>query len=159
MHDLLAFSDSARVWIYQGNDVLEEEAIQRVNQRILEFTEVWTSHNRNLRATGGLLHDRFLVLVVDEENAGASGCSIDASVRFVQSIGADHNVDFFDRWLFAYLDDNQVKTVHRNDLKDQYAEGRVKDDTLFFDNLVSSKGQFLTRWLVPLGESWMKRFV
>ena len=159
MRDLLAFPDTSRVWIYQADEPLPEESIHDINRLISQFAVQWTSHNMQLKATGGLLHDRFLVLVADESHAGASGCSIDTSVRFIKQLGEKYKRDFFDRFTFAYLDGDQVKSIHRDALAEAYRSGTITDDTLFFDNLVSDKGAFIKRWLAPFGESWMKRFV
>ena len=158
MHDLLAFPDTSRVWIYQANRSLPSDEIGTVNRKVIDFARLWTSHNLSLRATGALLHDQFLVLVADESNAGASGCSIDSSVRFVKEIGESYSVDFFDRLYFAYLEDETVKRVHRDEMAEAYRDGKINDKTLFFDNLVTNKREFLARWLTPFGDSWMKRF-
>lgn len=158
MHDLLAFPDASRVWIYQGNKPMPVDEIGTLNARIIDFSRQWTSHNRQLRATGGLLHDMFVVLVSDESQAGASGCSIDTSVRFVRQLGEEYEIDFFDRLNFAYLHDEEVHRLHRDQIADAYRDQRITDDTLFFDNLVKDKGEFLKRWVTPFGESWLKRF-
>ncbi len=169
MHDLLAFPDTSRVWIYQANKRLPGDDIGTVNSRIIDFSKQWTSHNQQLKATGGLLHDMFLVLVSDESRSGAtpsqsygvqaSGCSIDSSVKFVKQIGEEYGVDFFDRLYFSYLQDEQVMQLHRDEIADAYRDKLISDDTLFFDNLVKDKGEFLARWLTAFGQSWMKRFV
>jgi len=159
MQDLLAFPDHARVWIYQSPIPVDEDKVSEVNQHLKEFATKWTSHSRELHATAGLLHDRFLVLVVNEASAEASGCSIDASVRFVQQIGGHYGVDFMDRIHFAYLENDEVKMVHKDEFARLYASGEVNDETLVFDNLVRTKEDFVGKWVKPLGESWMKRFV
>ena len=85
----MAFPDESRVWIYQADRPFEEDDIQKINDEIDRFCEQWTSHNRDLRALGGVMHDQFIVLVVDETQASTSGCSIDKSVAFVKSLEWD----------------------------------------------------------------------
>ena len=160
MHNLLSFPDESRVWIYQGNKTIPQEDVGRVNAQLIDFAEQWTSHNIMLKATAGLLHDRFVVLVVNQDVAGASGCSIDASVRYVKALGDQYGIDFMDRQLLTYLTpEDEVREVHMHGLSDLYTTGEVRDDTLFFDNLVQNKDDFLGRWLVPLEDGWMKRFI
>lgn len=158
MHDLLAFPDSSRVWIFQADRQLPEDEIGQANAQIYAFTQQWTSHNHLLRATGGLLHDLFVILVADESRAGASGCSIDTSVHFIRELGARYDVDFFDRLHFAYLKDDHVHRLHRDALAGALQRDEISDQTLFFDNLVKDKETFLKRWVTPFGESWMRRF-
>ena len=159
MRDLLAFPDDSRVWIYQANQPIPESEIGMVNAQVSAFAKEWVSHNRALHATGGLLHDVFLVLVADESQAGASGCSIDASVRFIRGIGEQYQRDFFDRLQFAFLDQGTVRFIHRDALPEAYQSGLINDETLFFDNLVKTKRDFINHWLTPFGHSWLKRFI
>ena len=50
-------------------------------------------------------------------------------------------------------------TVSREELRDLYDKGEIDDSTLIYDNLVNNKSDFLGRWVVPLGDSWLKRMV
>jgi hypothetical protein len=159
MRDLLAFPETSRVWIYQGDKSIPADAVGLVNYQVETFAKEWVSHNKQLSATGGLLHDLFLILVADESKAGASGCSIDSSVRFIKQLGETYHIDFFDRLHFAYLKDEQVHRAHRDDLSALYQDGLIDDETMFFNNLVADKQQFLSNWVTPLGDSWIKRFV
>jgi hypothetical protein len=159
MRDLISFSDTSRVWIYQSNTPFQKKDLEQVNDLVLRFVKDWTSHNHLLRATGGIIHDCFIVLVVDESKAGASGCSIDKSVRFIQFLEQEFNQNLFDRLTFAYLEDEQVRLIHKDDLAQSYSNGTINDETLFFDNLVKTKGDYLKKWLVPLKESWHSRML
>ena len=148
-----------RVWIYQSSRKFTAEETQKVDAQLLAFTQEWASHNRALKALGKVYHNQFLVLMVDESMAGASGCSIDSSVHFVRDIQQQLGVDFFDRMTFAWEDTDGVKTAHRSEFAELYKEGKITDETLVFDNLVNTKGQFEERWLRPLKESWHARMV
>jgi hypothetical protein len=59
-----------------------------------------------LKAAGEVLNPYFVALAVDLTHENASGCSIDASVRFIKSVGAELNVDFFNR-LKMLVEDNE----------------------------------------------------
>lgn len=160
MLDFLAFPDQSRVWIYQSNKPFPEDEVSRINKEVAEFAKSWVSHNRQLKATGGLLHDRFVVLVADETHAGPSGCSIDASVHFVKSLEHKYSLEMFDRMQFAFInEEGEVEMIHAGKLAEALKSGMISEDTLFFDNLVDNKKDFLSRWLVPFGKSWMKRFI
>ncbi len=159
MQKIEDYPESSRIWIYQADRELIDEELPRIEEEIVRFVDNWTSHRVDLEATGGLLYNRFLVLAVNEKVAGVSGCSIDASVQFVRNLGATCSIDFLNRLNFAYLDSDSIREVHKDDLKDLYVSGKINDETLFFDNLVQTKSDFVRGWKKPLGESWMKRFV
>ena len=99
MTDLIALDEGSKVWIYHCSDVIPEEKIPEIKQHIFNFVSQWVSHSRELKAYGNIFHNRLLCLFVDESQAGASGCSIDSSVRFIKDLGAHYNVDFFDRMI------------------------------------------------------------
>lgn len=155
--EIADYPEAARVWIYQASREVDPPAAHRIHQEIETFTEVWTSHNVMLRATGGFLHNRFVVLIVDETRAGASGCSIDKSVAFIRKLEQDHSITLLDRLTFAYLEENEVRTVGKDLLSSKISSGAITDETPFFDNLVKTLGEFNERWITPLGESWIKR--
>lgn len=151
--------DTTRVWIYQANRPVADEQVPEMRRKIREFVTNWVSHNRALRSYGDLLHNRFVVLMVDESQADASGCSIDSSVRFLKSLQSEYGLDLFDRMIFSFEDGDQVRSLEREEFARWYAEGRINDDTPVFDTLVSTKKDLEQNWIKPLGKSWHKRMV
>jgi hypothetical protein len=151
--------DTTRVWIYQSNRPFADDQVDQVKEEIRAFVESWTSHNRNLKAFGDLLHQRFVILMVDESSADASGCSIDKSVYFLKNLQAKYGVDLFDRMFFSFKDGEEVMTLDRNSFAQAYREGRINDDTLVFDTLVKNKKELDQALLKPLKDSWHKRMV
>ncbi len=150
---------STRVWIYQASQPMDVTTASHVQAHLIQFTEKWVSHNQALRAIGLVYHQQFIVLMVDESQAGASGCSIDKSVHFLQLLEQEYQLNLFDRMRFTFMDDGQVQTAARDEFARLYQEGKINDETLVFDNLVNNKGDFDAQWLKPLGESWHKRMV
>ena len=61
------------------------------------FLDGWAAHGAALTAAGAILYDRVLVVGLDEQRAGATGCSIDKLVGFVRTQGEALGVDWFDR--------------------------------------------------------------
>lgn len=157
--DLLAFPDHSRVWIYASDTAIDDPLIPDLFFEVQQFTRSWVSHQEDLKATGGILHNRFLVLLVDEIINKPGGCSIDKSVHFIQQLGLSYNVDFFNRELLFYLDKDLIQQTNIHKVAELYEQQLVQNETLFFDNLVSNKKDFIEHWLKPLNESWIKRFI
>ena len=151
--------DTTRVWIYQSNQPLPDTKIPEVKIKITQFVKNWVSHKRALRAFGDILHNQFVVLMVDESQAGASGCSIDKSVNFLKMLQAEYGVDLFDRMVFTYQLDGKIHSSNRSEFAQLYRAGTINDQTPVFDNLVNNKGDFDRAWIKPLGSSWHKRMV
>lgn len=151
--------DSTRVWIYQSTRVLDTSEVEEIKTTIKRFAEQWISHNQDLRAFADVYYNQFIVLMVDESQAGASGCSIDKSVHFIKRLEMEYSLNLFDRMTFSYKDGEAIKMANRETFSTLYKSGKINDETLVFDNLVKTKGEFESQWLKPLNESWHKRMV
>ncbi|MDZ7877600.1 MAG: hypothetical protein U5L45_08015 [Saprospiraceae bacterium] len=156
---IFRLTDHSRVWVYQSNRPFSERERIILTSQINGFVQNWSAHGRELSASGDVLLEQFIVLAVDERQAGASGCSIDKSVNFVKELAAQFNVSLFDRLTFTFIEEGQVKTASSSDFKRLFTEGVIDSDTLVFDNLVSNVADLRAQWLKPLALSWHKRFV
>jgi hypothetical protein len=147
----------ARVWIYQASRPLTEMELIAVLPTLGRFAEDWTSHGRSLLASAEFLHKQFLVVGLDEGVADASGCSIDASVRFVAQLEQHLGLELLDKSRLAFLH-GTVQTLKHTELKSAVAAGTIEPATFYFDNTVATKGELDTRWPRPAGETWLARY-
>jgi len=151
--------DEAKVWVYQSNRPFTDEEIQKLEPQISAFADEWVSHNLKLKAFGAIYLKQFIVLMVDETQAGASGCSIDRSIYFLRLVERNFGVELFDRNTFAFRMGDEVQTAHKEEFGELFNKKIITDETLVFDNLVNTKAAFEKDWIKPLGESWHKRLV
>jgi hypothetical protein len=89
--------DHARLWVYTADRELTAAEQAGVLKDLEEFLRGWAAHGAALTAAGVLLHDRVLAVGLDEQRAGATGCSIDKLVGLVKAQGEALGVDWFDR--------------------------------------------------------------
>jgi hypothetical protein len=158
---LEAFKDlpeTARVWIYQSDKTLDLAQIKYLGEQAEAFCDQWAAHSTPLKSAYKILHEKFLVLAVDEGFNAASGCSIDSSVRFVKGIEQQLGLNFFDRTQVAFLIDDNVYTTGLHSIKDEISSGKIEPETLTFNLQAQNLAEFDKNWLVPAQESWMKRF-
>ena len=149
----------SRVWVYQASRFLNESEKDLIKKETGSFLQTWTAHNEQLMASFELKYDLFLILMVDEEQARASGCSIDKSVHFIQSLEAKLNVDFMNRLLFAYKDNGKIKIIPYMELGNLISSGIVTDETIVFNNLVKTRQELDENWEIPFKNSWHKQLV
>lgn len=149
---------TARIWIYQANRPLASEEIIPVLPALAQFAEEWTSHGRTLLASAEFLHRQFLVLGLDESVAGASGCSIDASVRFVRELENRLGVELLEKSRLAFLNDGEVWLLENRNLRAAVADGRLTADTFYFDNTLLTKDELEAKWPAPAGQTWLARY-
>src|ERR1700712_476692 len=92
----MQFSENSRVWVYQSDKQLSDADVIKLQVQLDNFTTGWTAHNNQLKAKAEIRYNRFIVLIVDESQAGASGCSIDKSVHFMQQVEQQFGIKLFD---------------------------------------------------------------
>lgn len=160
---MLNFNDMpehARAWIYQSNRVLEPQEIAEIKRRAAVFLLDWTSHGSWMKACIDVLYDRFVVVLVDETVASASGCGIDKSVHFIQQLEKEMNLVLFDRLLVVYRDANkEIRTARLPEFEQLAASGKIGPDTIVFNNLVATKEEMETKWQIPMKKSWHARML
>jgi hypothetical protein len=148
----------ARVWIYQSEQKLDAAAKNIIEEKIREFVESWQSHGNDLKGSGKVLYDHFLVISIDEEVYGASGCSIDKSVNFVKELEEQLNLSLLNRSNQSYLNEDSIGFFPIKDAKKLVAEGVVSKETKTFNNNVATKEELDTAWMIPASKSWLGKF-
>lgn len=148
---------SSKVWIYQSNRELTSEEASRMSVMVNDFIEQWTSHSEKVTARGAVIYNRFVVLAADESKVAVGGCSIDSSVHFIRQLEQQFGILLFDRLTVAYRENGKILTASQSDFQEMMDKGTVNHDTIVFNNLVATAGEFLQNWEVPLAKSWHAR--
>jgi hypothetical protein len=149
----------ARVWIYQSDRKLNDRDKEIISEQLLSFTNQWLVHGQPLKASFDVRFDQFVILSVDEEYNATSGCSIDTSVKAIKQLEILLNVNFFDRSNVAFLQNDQVYTIRISMLGQKLQEGVWSNSTLTFNNVIPTKIELETQWLVPAKDTWLKRYL
>ncbi len=147
------------LWIYQVDKKLVGKELQSIREELQVFIDRWNAHGKKLKAAYELPYDHFIVLKVDEEEAKASGCSIDDSVRLLKTIEQKYQLQLFDRMKMGYLKDKEVQLVPLNGITALYESGTIGPDTLVFNNAISDQTDYPSQWEIPFGKSPYFNFV
>lgn len=150
--------DSARVWVYQSGRKFTEIEKSTISVTLTAFTHSWVAHGNPLKTSFSILYDQFIVLAADEKFNEASGCSIDSSVRVIRQLDQQFSLGLFDRTKIGFLKGEQVEMIPLNELPTTLTKGLWKQDSLFFNNVIESKGQLKNGWIVPANQTWLKRY-
>ena len=148
---------SAKVWIYQSDRIINSNEKEKISIALTNFLNNWDSHQNPLKCYGDIWYNTFIVIMVDEEVNHASGCSIDKSVHFIKDIENEIGLNLMDRMIFAYKELDTVMLVTRLEFQNALENGSINEDTIVFNNLVTNKAEFESKWEVPLKESWHKQ--
>jgi len=151
--------EDARIWIYQSNRAFNDEEITELKIRLADFLEEWSAHGASLKAAYTLPYNRFIVIGLDQSQAEASGCSIDASVHFIQKLQDLYEVDLLDKMNVTFKQGQYLAYKDLKEFKSLVKNKAVSANTIVFNNLVNTKKDFKENWEVPLKDSWHSRFL
>jgi len=148
-------SDESKVWVYQAERNLTEEEVSSIRRACEKFIPSWQAHGKNLLADYGVYFNRFLCLFVDETQAGATGCSIDRSVHFIQELERALGIGLMQRTRVIYLnEDGEIAEIEMTEMSD-----KISGSTTVFNNLLSTLGEMKDGWIGPASESWHAKMI
>ncbi len=147
----------SKVWVYQSNRALTGTETVAIIKSGTDFVAEWSAHGASLKASFDIIYYRFIVIAVDEEQALASGCSIDKSVKFMKELEQQYKLSLFDRMQVAYRNGNEIVTCKLTEFEKLAEQGLVNETTVVFNNMITTKSSFDVEWEVPLKQSWQSR--
>lgn len=148
----------SKVWIYQSNRKFSDEEIAEIELLTKEFIQNWAAHGTSLAASFVIKYNRFIIITVNQDVQQATGCSIDASVQFIQNLEAKYQVDLLDKMNVTFKVGEHIAHKTLIDFKKMAKEKAVTSNTIVFNNLVNTVEEWQDFWEVPANESWHKRF-
>ncbi|MFT4611399.1 MAG: hypothetical protein ACJA1H_001073 [Glaciecola sp.] len=157
--DFNTLPEESRIWIYQSNRSFSEEELSEIKEKLNIFIENWTAHGSDLKSGYTIQYKRFIVIALNQNISNATGCSIDASVHFIQQLEKDYNVDLMDKMNVSYKQGEYVAHKTLLDFKKMAKDKAVSKNTIVFNNLVDNIAEFKENWEVPASESWHSRFL
>ncbi|GGD93366.1 ABC transporter ATPase [Planktosalinus lacus] len=155
--DFNSLPEDSRIWIYQSNRKFSDDEIFEFEKRLSEFLTQWTAHGDSLEAGFEIKYNRFIIIGLNQENASASGCSIDASVHFIQQLEKQFQVDLLDKMNVTFYTGEYITHKTLQDFKKMAKSKAISKKTVVFNNLVNTKAEYLENWEVPAEESWHAR--
>jgi hypothetical protein len=150
----MSFSPKSKVWVYQSDREFTAAEVEAIEMKLQDFAAQWKAHGHQLDAKAEVVYNFFIVFTVDEAAANVTGCSIDASVRLVKEIELEFNVDLFNRFNMAYVADNKIVALNKEDFETLISIKKIGPQTIVFNNLVQNLEEFETKWEVPFEKSW-----
>ena len=138
-------SAESKVWLYKSDRELIDAEVAQIEEALARFIPSWSSHGNRLFGGGVVLENRFLVIAVDEAMSGASGCSIDTSVKFVKLVGNQLNINWFNRLKLILRQGSKTKEIQFSELS-QYSDWEL------YNPMIQTVGELRNSWIVPVRE-------
>jgi len=151
------FASNSRVWVYQSSRLFSMGEALQIEDLLNTFVAQWKSHGTPVKGFATLFFGQFIVLMADENATGVSGCSTDSSVRLIKQIEDLYKVQLFERQLLAFQVKDKVQLLPLAQLQHAVDNNFITPDTIYFNNLVQTKEELETNWMIPVKDSWLTR--
>ena len=150
--------DYSRVWIYQAERKLAEQEIEVLRQRLSRFCEGWNTHGNGMPTSFELFDQQIIVLAVDESGLGASGCSIDSSVRVLRELESLLGVNLTDQGKVSVRNTGgDLKVFPALGLKSKVQSGELTLEQEVINPMIQTKADLNQLWQ-PVRNSWLNKY-
>ena len=150
--------EHARLWIFAAQRELDDPERARVLEEVDRFIDQWTAHNVPLTAARDWRQGRFLMIGVDEEAAGLSGCSIDALVRRMKVLQEELGVELVNNAPVLFKNGGTIERVSRERFAELVEAGAVSLETPVFNNTLTRVRDLRAGcWEVRAEDSWHRQ--
>lgn len=147
--------DSARVWVYGSEPALDEKNAGEMLSEVDRFLHGWKAHGVPLHSGRNWSDSRFLTIAVDQEQEGASGCSIDGLFRTLKGLEAEAGGQLVTSGLVYFRAQNgEIRAVTRDEFTRLSEKGEIDGDTEVFDLSVTHLGEWRSRFRSRAADSW-----
>ena len=147
--------DSARVWVYGADRDIDAAGAGKLLSETDAFLDQWKAHGADLLSARDWSDNRFLTIAVDQEQEGASGCSIDVLFRALKSLEQQLGAKLVTSGLVYFRGrDGKIRAVTRDEFTDASERGEAGPDTEVFDLSVTTLGEWRARFRSKAADSW-----
>ncbi|MEB2780286.1 hypothetical protein [Algoriphagus persicinus] len=151
-------SEDSRVWVYQATRQFSEQEQDLIANRLFIFCDGWNTHGNRMPTSFKILDNHIVVLAVDETGLGASGCSIDSSVRTLRELENEIENNITDQGKVTFKSDSgEISVASALGIKSKVTSGEINSQTLVINPQVQSKKDLESVWILA-GNSWLNRY-
>ena len=125
--------DHGRLWVFPCSRALSSREAETFIDTVHSFLDDWKAHGVPLRCSGELRDGQFLVVGVDVDSELPSGCSIDALVNQLRTLGSGVGISLIDHTPVWYREGTDIRSVSRSQFRALAEAGTVTLATKVFD--------------------------
>ena len=150
--------DHARIWVYVSPRRFTPSEQEWIQSGLKDFCASWATHGKMMPTSFTILEEQLLVLAVDESQLGASGCSIDSSVRVLKEFEQKFQINLVDQGKLTLRDPGgQVRVLPALGIKSRIQGGEIALDQEVMLPTIQTKAELSDLWQ-PLSKSWLRAY-
>ena len=151
------FDDNSRIWVYQSNRQFDVTEAMQIENLLKNFSKEWNSHGSLVKGYANLFFGQFIIIMADESQTKVGGCSTDSSVRLIKNIEQDFQVKLTDRLSLAFIVKEKILLLSLEEINLALEDTIITGETPYFNNTILTKKDLMTKWIIPVNESWLAK--
>ena len=150
--------DYSRVWVYQAARKFEFQEEESIRKKMEAFCEGWNTHGNRMPTSFEIVDHQILILAVDESQLGASGCSIDSSVKALREIESQLGINLTDQGKISLKKKGgKVSVIPALGVKSRITSGEISEELEVINPLIQTKADLQNLWQ-PIRKSWLNKY-
>jgi len=154
-----SLSETAKVWVYPASRKFYKNEVAEVEEKIKSFVSQWKEGDAGFKAAYRFLHDRFVIVAVEDSKTPLTNQDLDQVVGFILQLQSEYELELLDRMNVCFKQGEFVQYKDIKEFKKLLKNKSVSTKTIVFDNLIQTKEELEHFWEVPITESWYNRFL
>lgn len=149
---------NSRVWIYQAARAFSQPEEELICSTLHTFCQEWNTHGNPMTSSFQIQDHQILILTVDENNLGVSGCSIDGSVKILRELEIKLNNNLTDHGKVSYLTaNNGIAVTPALGIKSKVLAGEITATTSVINPLIQRKKELDSIWIAA-DKTWINKY-
>lgn len=146
---------SARLFVYTSDETLSPNELTTFSNELSNFISAWKAHGTHLNSSFLFIANRVLLIVVDEQDQNATGCSIDSLNRYLQKT----TYNWFTRnWVLHNSNSNDLnshwKVTGLQDFHSKCKSGEISLEEYVLNTTVLTLADARKNMVQTVSESW-----
>ena len=151
-------SPKSKSWIYILSKNIDKNILLDLNAFLIKICKDWKSHGQTTKASYVISNNRFIILFAEDKNL-ISGCSIDKSNKELRKKLNQLKIDLLPNSKIGIFKEDKVEFFKKIDLINLIKNKKILLSQNMINTTINNKESFEKKWVLPLKNSWIAKFL
>ena len=151
-------SPKSKSWIYILSKNIDKNILLDLHTFLIKICEDWKSHDQITKASYVISNNRFIILFAEDNNL-ISGCSIDKSNKELRKKLNQLKIDLLPNSKIGIFKEDKIEFFKKIDLINLIKNKKILLSQNMINTTINNKESFEKKWVLPLKNSWITKFL
>ena len=148
-------SPKSKSWVYILSKNIDKNILLDLNAFLIKICEDWKSHGQTTKASYVISNNRFIILFAEDKNL-ISGCSIDKSNKELRKKLNQLKIDLLPNSKIGIFKEDKIEFFKKINL---IKNKKILLSQNMINTTINNKESFEKKWVLPLKNSWIAKFL